>query len=217
MGPAGVSRPDRRGTPAFFCTGGSRQGEPIRRSFSPSRRRLAGLALLALVLGALTGVARGQDAGWKAGLAKTVITPETGVWLAGYGTRRPPEGKLHDLWMKALALEDTQGQRAVLVTSDFQGVPKDMSDRVFAQLRKKLKLTPEEQFRRLTELQPFTKELRHVGRSAGGRSRIAIAGASINIVRFAFMARGSTAHVFAARGQSAERSRPRAGWRRLVV
>src|SRR5262245_47745625 len=75
-------------------------------------------------------------AGWKAGIAKAVITPEKAVWLAGYGTKRPPDGKLHDLWMKALALEDPDGRRAVLITSDFQGVPKGMSDHVFARLRK---------------------------------------------------------------------------------
>lgn len=77
---------------------------------------------------------------WKAGLAKTVITPEKPVWLAGYGTKRVPDGKLHDLWMKALALEAPAGQRVVLVTSDFQGVPKVMSDRVFAQLQTRFKL-----------------------------------------------------------------------------
>jgi hypothetical protein len=71
---------------------------------------------------------------WKAGIAKCVITPEKGVWLAGYGSKRPPDGKLHDLWMKALALEDDAGHRAILITSDFQGVPKSMSDRVFEQL-----------------------------------------------------------------------------------
>jgi neutral ceramidase len=75
-------------------------------------------------------------AGWKAGLAKAVITPDTPVWLAGYGSKRVPDGKLHDLWMKALALEDHQGRRAILVTSDFQGVPKIMSDRVFEALKK---------------------------------------------------------------------------------
>jgi hypothetical protein len=78
--------------------------------------------------------------GWKAGLAKAVITPEKPVWLAGYGTKRPPDGKLHDLWMKALAIEDADGKRAVLVTSDFQGVPKGMSDQVFEQLRQKFGL-----------------------------------------------------------------------------
>lgn len=77
---------------------------------------------------------------WKAGVAKAVITPETGVWLAGYGTKRPPDGKLHDLWMKALALQDARGRRAVLITSDFQGVPRSMSDRVFSLLRERYQL-----------------------------------------------------------------------------
>ena len=79
-------------------------------------------------------------AAWKAGVARTVITPETSIWLAGYGTKRAPDGKLHDLWMKALALEDSSGKRAVLITSDFQGVPKMMSDRVFQQLKEKFQL-----------------------------------------------------------------------------
>jgi neutral ceramidase len=96
-------------------------------------------SLFAMSLSCLSR-AQAQELSWKAGVAKAVITPETGVWLAGYGTKRPPDGKLHDLWMKALALEDPEGKRVVLVTSDFQGVPKEMSDRVFAQLKNKLKL-----------------------------------------------------------------------------
>jgi hypothetical protein len=77
---------------------------------------------------------------WNAGVAKQIITPEKAVWLAGYGSKRAPDGKLHDLWMKALALDDGQGGRAVLITSDFQGVPKSMSDRVFRQLAEKFGL-----------------------------------------------------------------------------
>jgi len=77
---------------------------------------------------------------WKAGVARAAITPETPVWLAGYGTKRPPDGKLHELWMKALALEAPGGERAVLITSDFQGVPRSMSDRVFARLLEKYQL-----------------------------------------------------------------------------
>lgn len=80
------------------------------------------------------------DLTWKAGIARAVITPEKAVWLAGYGSKRVPDGKLHDLWMKALALEDAGGRRVVLVTSDFQGVPKAMSDQVFAQVEQKYKL-----------------------------------------------------------------------------
>ncbi|QDU19239.1 neutral/alkaline non-lysosomal ceramidase N-terminal domain-containing protein [Urbifossiella limnaea] len=96
--------------------------------------------LVCLALAGLAAPVRGQEAAWKAGVARAVITPNTDVWLAGYGTKRPPDGKLHDLWMKALALEDHTGDRAVLITSDFQGVPKEMSDRVFEQLRVKYKL-----------------------------------------------------------------------------
>lgn len=99
-------------------------------------QRLLNCLLICVVF--FSGAALAAD--WKAGLAKAVITPETSVWLAGYGSKRPPDGKLHDLWMKALALEDNEGHRAVIVTSDFQGVPKGMSDRCFAQLRDKFGL-----------------------------------------------------------------------------
>src|SRR5579871_4411064 len=89
---------------------------------------------------ALVGFVHAQDSVWKAGVAKTIVTPEKAVWLAGYGSKRPPDGKLHDLWMKALALQDAAGNRAILVTSDFQGIPKSMSDQAFAQLQKKFGL-----------------------------------------------------------------------------
>ena len=97
----------------------------------------------AALLAAATGVggqpvaAAEKPGRWKAGLAKAVITPEKSVWLAGYGSKRAPDGKLHDLWMKALALEDNAGHQAVLITSDFQGVPRLMSDPVFEQLKSK--------------------------------------------------------------------------------
>src|SRR5437879_5007635 len=56
---------------------------------------------------------------WKAGAAKIAITPEHAMWMSGYAARtRPAEGKLHDLWAKALILEDPSGRRAVLVTMD---------------------------------------------------------------------------------------------------
>jgi neutral ceramidase len=95
------------------------------------------LAYAAVMLCCDGSASRADDAVWKAGVARAVITPETGVWLAGYGSKRPPDGKLHDLWIKALALEATDGQRVVLITSDFQGVPRSMSDRVFALARVK--------------------------------------------------------------------------------
>jgi hypothetical protein len=99
-------------------------------------------SLLLVVLVTLCGArpVSAEESPWKAGLARAVITPDKPVWLAGYGSKRPPDGKLHDIWIKALALEDAAGQRVVLITSDFQGVPKEMSDRVFEQLRKQHQL-----------------------------------------------------------------------------
>src|SRR5690606_37027292 len=106
---------------------------------SMNRTNTVSVLVLAVGLAGVPGVV-GAEGGWKAGVAKAVITPEKPVWLAGYGSKRVPDGKLHDIWMKALALEDSTGQRVVLVTSDFQGVPKGMSDRVFARLKEELKL-----------------------------------------------------------------------------
>lgn len=111
--------------------------EPI----GASSRRLLRCVVAASVLWLVTVLPALAAPGWKAGVAKSVITPGKAVWLAGYGSKRVPDGKLHDLWMKALALEDAEGRRVVLITSDFQGVPKVMSDRVFEQLQRKFQLT----------------------------------------------------------------------------
>ena len=110
-------------------------------SLQPGARflRLVHLLPLFFALG-LAGPANAEEASWKAGVARAIVTPATGVWLAGYGGKRPPDGKLHDLWIKALALEDPKGNRAVMVTTDFEGIPKEMSDRVFARLKEKLGL-----------------------------------------------------------------------------
>ncbi len=102
---------------------------------------MMGPALISAVEPATTPTATTD---WKAGVARSVITPEKAVWLAGYGSKRPPDGKLHDLWMKALALEDAMGQRVVLITSDFQGVPKSMSDRAFEQISQRFGLQREQ-------------------------------------------------------------------------
>jgi len=69
--------------------------------------------------------------GWKAGVARVVITPEESLWMAGYGSRdHPSEGVLHDLWSKALAIEDGKGKKAVLISNDLVKIPKNISDRI---------------------------------------------------------------------------------------
>ena len=78
---------------------------------------------------------------WKAGVAKVQITPENSLWMGGYASRtHGAEGKIQDLWAKALAFEDAKGKQAVLVTTDLIGVPKKVSDDIRDRLEKKYKL-----------------------------------------------------------------------------
>ena len=59
---------------------------------------------------------------WRAGLARTDVTPVKPLWLSGYAARkRPADGTLHRLWAKALAIEDQDGGRVVIVTVDLIG------------------------------------------------------------------------------------------------
>src|SRR5262245_8018077 len=98
------------------------------------------VALVAVVLALAARPAGAQEKaapGWKAGVARAKITPKGPLWLAGYGHRdRPSDGTLHDIWVKALALEDGRGHRLVLLTSDLCGLPKWMDDSVCAKLEK---------------------------------------------------------------------------------
>jgi neutral ceramidase len=64
----------------------------------------------------------------KAGVAVKIITPDQLMWMAGYVDRKhPAEGKLQELYAKALALEDEAGNKLVLLTSDLVGMPRGLS------------------------------------------------------------------------------------------
>ncbi|MBM3403163.1 MAG: hypothetical protein FJY21_12820 [Bacteroidetes bacterium] len=90
----------------------------------------------------LASAANQPNEGWKAGVARVNITPEVSMWMAGFAARtRPSEGKIHDLWAKALVFEDAGGKRALLITTDLSGIPKSISDRIRDRLEKKFKLT----------------------------------------------------------------------------
>jgi hypothetical protein len=83
-------------------------------------------------------------ADWKAGVAVQAITPDGAHWMAGYSSRNhPSEGKLTDLWVKALALQDPQGSRLVLVTSDLVGIPRSLSEAVASEVHKRTGLPRE--------------------------------------------------------------------------
>ncbi|HXG09868.1 MAG TPA: neutral/alkaline non-lysosomal ceramidase N-terminal domain-containing protein [Gemmataceae bacterium] len=101
--------------------------------------RLALLCCTALVLFA-SPVRPGEPASgeWKAGVARINITPERLMWMSGYSARtKPAEGKRNDLWAKALALEDPKGRRAVLITMDLVGIPREIATAVCGRLKAK--------------------------------------------------------------------------------
>lgn len=82
-------------------------------------------------------VAPHVPATWKVGLASIVVTPEKFIWMAGYAARnKPAEGKIHDLFAKALVLEDEAGAQQVIVTLDLIGVPKDLRRRIAERLQR---------------------------------------------------------------------------------
>ena len=102
-----------------------------------------GIGLL-LWIGSCTTVCFGQTATptWKAGVARTSITPQESMWMAGFAARdRPSDGVLNELWAKALVLEDAAGQRAILVSTDLLGLPKAISDHIKKALQEKFGLT----------------------------------------------------------------------------
>jgi len=71
---------------------------------------------------------------WQVGIGRRVITPHTSVWLAGYGTQRVAYGKLHDLYVKVLAFKDSEGNIAVMATTDNQGMSKTISERLYKKI-----------------------------------------------------------------------------------
>jgi neutral ceramidase len=80
---------------------------------------------------------------WKAATASVVVTPEEPMWMAGYAARdKPSEGKIHDLYAKALALEDAQGNRLVIVTVDLISIPRLMRDWLEAEVGRRFDLPP---------------------------------------------------------------------------
>ena len=78
---------------------------------------------------------------WKAGVAKVKITPEESMWMAGYAFRdHPSEGKLTDLWAKALLLEDAKGKRAVMISVDLVAIRQVISEPVRNRIEKQFGL-----------------------------------------------------------------------------
>ena len=105
----------------------------------------ATLVVLAASLGgAVADLAAAADqATWNVGTASAVITPERPMWMAGYAARnKPSEGKIHDLFAKALAIEDADGTRLAIVTMDLISVPRPVRDWLEKTVHEKYQLPP---------------------------------------------------------------------------
>jgi hypothetical protein len=97
-------------------------------------------AIIFNVFLALPAAVRAETA-WKAGVAAADITPTESIWLAGYGDRtRPSEGVLHNIHVKALALEAEADKPVVLLTADLVGVPREISGPVAERCEKEFHL-----------------------------------------------------------------------------
>jgi len=101
------------------------------------------MAWMGLVLLCYTPVSA-QEPTWKVGLAKRMITPKKSMWMAGYATRnKPSSGKIHDLWAKAIVMEDANGKQLVLISTDLLGIPREIAKNVCAKLENAFGLSRE--------------------------------------------------------------------------
>jgi len=100
---------------------------------------------IAVVLVITTQVANADDASWKAGVAKADITPGTGMWMAGYGSRdHPAEGTLHKLWIRVLALEDATGHVGIVLSSDTLGISQTIYKNTCQSLKEQFDQEPDQ-------------------------------------------------------------------------
>jgi hypothetical protein len=93
---------------------------------------------MAIVLATAIAPGAEKTGAWKVGVAVRQITPTQPQWLAGYsGRKRPAQGKYTELFVKALALEDSRGGRFVLLTSDLEGISRELTEEVAAEVRRR--------------------------------------------------------------------------------
>jgi hypothetical protein len=90
-------------------------------------------------------VAAATEAGLQVGVGSVCITPTHPIWMAGYGGRtKRSEGKYQDLFVKALAVKDGAGRRAVIVTSDLECVASEWREPVLRQIKERFGLKPDQ-------------------------------------------------------------------------
>jgi hypothetical protein len=103
---------------------------------------LAGILIAAVAVAADDSSSPTQP--WKAGVASVAITPDRPLQMAGYaGRKEPAEGTEQDLFAKALAVEDSEGRRVVLITMDLIGVIDTLREAVATRVEERYELPPD--------------------------------------------------------------------------
>jgi neutral ceramidase len=92
--------------------------------------------LLAAAAAVQVGAGDLHAASWKCGVASVAITPEEPIHLLGYAGRDSPfDSVVQDIYAKALAIEDAEGHRGVVVTCDLVGLQDAFSGPVCQRLQ----------------------------------------------------------------------------------
>ncbi len=93
--------------------------------------RLARSILASILFSIAPLIAVSKDSDWHVGFARAVITPKEPVPLAGYAARSGGFDKVEqDVHVKALALHDATGKRAVLITCELVGMSKNVAETI---------------------------------------------------------------------------------------
>jgi hypothetical protein len=102
-----------------------------------ANRRLLSF-LFVILMADLAGQVEAQEteSGWRIGLARARITPDQPIRMAGYSDRaQPSQSVSSDLYAKAMALEDRNGHRALLITADIIGFTERLSGPICKRLQ----------------------------------------------------------------------------------
>lgn len=79
------------------------------------------------------------------GTHKISITPNESMWMAGYAARnKPSEGKIHDLYTRAVALRDTNGNQLVIISAEVIGIRRDDRAWLERELQSRWGIKPDE-------------------------------------------------------------------------
>src|SRR5579872_2016490 len=111
-----------------------------------NRIQSTSIAWLTLAILSIASVsAQAAEPEWKAGIAQIKVTPEQPMMMSGYGSRKKPFEKIGtDLYVKALLLEDSEGHRGALVTSDLLGFSAEIAEPICERIQKSTGLKREQ-------------------------------------------------------------------------